>query len=121
MNCFHEIYSIIAFKLTVIRRLWMKSKVGDLRGPKESCGSVGSFQHIYTESMNQTHLAALALLDPKVDATILGIVGTIPEDLLGSLILSVAVNSKPGVAVVGKVAVIVDAKASGASTIRDGS
>jgi hypothetical protein len=78
-------------------------------------------QHVSTESTTQAHLAALALLDPKVDATILGVMGTIPEDLLGSLILSVAVNSKPGVGIVGEVAIVIDAKASGAGTIGDGS
>lgn len=79
------------------------------------------FQRIYTESTNQTHLAAPALLHPKVDASILGIVSTIPEDLLGSFILSISVNGKPGVPVVGKVAIVIDAKTSGAGTIRDGS
>lgn len=46
---------------------------------------------------------------------------TVPEDLLGSLILAVTVDSKPGIFIVSKVAVVIDAKASGAGTVRDGS
>lgn len=70
--------------------------------------------------ISRDYLAALALLNPEVDAGILGIVRTVPENLLGSLVLAVAINSEPGVAVVGEVTVLIDAEASGAGTVGDG-
>ena len=51
---------------------------------------------------DRPHLAALALLDPKVEAVILCIVATVPVDLLGGSVANI--NGEPGAAVVGEVA-----------------
>jgi hypothetical protein len=48
---------------------------------------------IYTRLVHQEHLVPLTFLNPKMDAAVLGIMRTIPKDLLGSLVLSIAVNT----------------------------
>lgn len=64
-------------------------------------------------------LAPLALLNPEVDTGVLGVVGTIPEDLL-LLGLSVAINGEPGLALVGEVALGGLTKADGAGVLGGG-
>ena len=63
----------------------------------------------------------LELFDVKVDATVFGVVSTVPEDLLSLLnLVAVAINGEPGVAALGEVALVVDTKGSGVGTLGDG-
>jgi hypothetical protein len=69
-------------------------------------------------AIRHTHLAALALLNPEVEAIVLSVVATVPVDLLGGNVANV--DGEPGTALVGEVTLGVDTEAIHVSVLWDG-